>query len=132
MAEVVMRAPRFEHVLASQANKLTSSIAVTFLDADKKKYAVEISTKCAALTLAAIAAHLGEILSSIPAEDHPAVQPIVGKSVQTAMRDNGALALILTLESGAELPLEFPRGDLAKLSSQFAELAKLADPKQHH
>jgi hypothetical protein len=68
----------------------------------------------------------------IPAKDHPPIQPIHAKSAQPAMRDDGALALILTLETGAELPLEFRKDDLAKLSGQFAELAEIADKSSYH
>ena len=132
MPDVVMKAPLFEKVLSSTADKATKAVQITFLAADNKKYTVDISAQCAALALTAIAANLGEILSNVPAAEHPPMQPIVVRSAQTAMRDNGAVALILTLESGAKLPLEFQQQNLAELSEQFAELATLADRTARH
>ena len=44
------------------------------------------------------------------------------------MRDSGLAGLTIVLENGAELTLEFQRGDLVKLSALFAEMAAYASP----
>ena len=58
------------------------------------------------------------------------MQPVTVAGVRTQMRDNGNAGLMIVLESGAELPLEFQRGDLVKLSALFAEMAAYAAPGQ--
>ena len=99
---------------------------ITFLDTDRKKYEVELSAHCAGLTIAAASAHLGQIQSTLP--QGARTQPVAVTGVRTQMRDNGNPGLTLILESGAELPLEFQREDLVKLSALFAEMAAWASP----
>ena len=125
-----MIAPRFEYVLQAKADAEAAAVRLLFLGNDQKKYAVELSTHCAGLTIAAASAHLGEVLSALPREEHPPVQPVAVAGVRTEMRDNGNPGLMLVLESGAELPLEFQREDLIRLSGLFAEMAAYAAPGQ--
>lgn len=125
-----MIAPRFEYVLQAKADAGASAVRLLFLGTDQKKYAVELSAHCAGLTIAAASAHLGEVLSTLPREAHPPVQPVTVAGVRTEMRDNGNPGLMVVLESGAELPLEFQREDLIRLSSLFAEMAAYAAPGQ--
>ncbi len=125
-----MIAPRFEYVLQAKADADVGAVRLLFLGTDQKKYAVELSAHCAGLTIAAASAHLGEVLSTLPPEQHPPVQPVTVAGVRTQMRDNGNPGLMLVLETGAELPLEFQREDLIRLSGLFAEMAAYAAPGQ--
>ncbi len=90
---------------------------------------VELSAHYAGLTIAAASAYLGEVLSHIPPEQHPPVRPITVTGVRTQMRGNGSAGLMVILENGAELPLEFQREDLVKHSALFAEMAAYAAPR---
>lgn len=128
MAAATMIAPRFEYVLQAKADPKASAVRLLFLGTDQKKYAVELSAHCAGLTIAAASAYLGEVLAQIPPEQHPPVQPVTVTGVRTQMRDNGSAGLMVMLENGAELPLEFQREDLVKLSALFAEMAAYAAP----
>lgn len=123
-----MIAPRFEYVLQAKADADASAVRLLFLGTDQKKYAVELSAHCAGLTIAAASAYLGEVLSALPPEQHPPAQPVTVAGVRTQMRDNGNPGLMVVLENGAELPLEFQREDLVKLSALFAEMAAYAAP----
>jgi len=128
MAEATMIAPRFEYVLHSAGDTAASTVKLLFLGTDKKKYAVELSAHCAGLTITAASAHLGQILNALPPEEHPPVQPVIVAGVRAAMRESGLAGLTIVLENGAELPLEFQRADLVKLSALFAEMAAYASP----
>jgi hypothetical protein len=128
MTEATMIAPRFEYVLQSGTDAAAQTVKLLFLGTDKKKYAVELSAHCAGLAITAASAHLGQILTQLPPEEHPPVQPVIVAGVRAAMRDSGLAGLTIVLENGAELPLEFQRGDLVKLSALFAEMAAYASP----
>ena len=123
-----MTAPRFEYVLGAAADADAGAVKLTFLGTDRKKYDVELSAHCAGLTIAAASANLGRIQSALPPDANPPVQPVTVAGVRTQMRDNGNAGLMIVLESGAELPLEFQRHDLVKLSALFAEMAAWAAP----
>jgi hypothetical protein len=127
-AATKMTAPRFEYVLGAAADAEAGAVKLTFLGTDKKKYAVELSAHCAGLAIAAASAYLGRIQAAQPAGSTLAVQPVAVAGVRTQMRDNGNAGLMIVLESGAELPLEFQRQDLVKLSALFAEMAAWAAP----
>jgi hypothetical protein len=126
MARTKMTAPRFEYVLGAGADTEAGAVTITFLGTDRKKYEVELSAHCAGLAIAAAAAHLGQVQSCLP--EGVRVQPVAVTGVRTQMRDNGNPGLMIVLESGAELPLEFQRQDLVKLSALFAEMAAWASP----
>jgi hypothetical protein len=123
-----MTAPRFEYVLGAAADTGAGAVTLTFLGADRKKYAVELSAHCAGLAIAAASAYLGRVQAALPPDARTPVQPVTVAGVRTQMRDNGNAGLMIVLESGAELPLEFQRGDLVKLSTLFAEMAAWASP----
>jgi hypothetical protein len=123
-----MTAPRFEYVLGAAADTDAGAVKLTFLGNDKKKYAVELSAHCAGLAIAAASAYLGRIQAALPEGAQPVAQPVTVAGVRTQMRDNGNAGLMIVLESGAELPLEFQREDLVKLSALFAEMAAWAAP----
>ena len=123
-----MTAPRFEYVLGADADTEAHAVKLLFLGTDKKKYAVELSAHCAGLVIAAASAYLGRIQAALPEGSKTAVQPVTVAGVRTQMRDNGNAGLMIVLESGAELPLEFQREDLVKLSALFAEMAAYAAP----
>jgi len=123
-----MTAPRFEYVLGAAADIEASAVKLIFLGTDKKKYDVELSAHCAGLAIAAASATLGSILAALPPGANPPVQPVAVAGVRPHMRDNGNAGLMIVLESGAELPLEFQRADLVKLSALFAEMAAWASP----
>jgi hypothetical protein len=125
-ARTKMTAPRFEYVLGAGADAEAGAVTITFLGTDRKKYEVELSAHCAGLAIAATTAHLGQIQSTLP--EGARTQPVAVTGVRTQMRDNGNPGLTLILESGAELPLEFQREDLIKLSALFAEMAAWALP----
>jgi hypothetical protein len=125
-----MTAPRFEYVLGADADTQGGAVKLTFLGTDKKKYAVELTAHCAGLAIAAASANLGRVQAALPQGARTAVQPVTVAGVRTQMRDNGKAGLMIVLESGAELPLEFQRDDLVKLSALFAEMAAWAAPGQ--
>ncbi|MBV9550228.1 MAG: hypothetical protein JO256_11215, partial [Alphaproteobacteria bacterium] len=91
-------------------------------------YEVELSAHCAGLVIAAASAYLGRIQAAQPDGARAPVQPVAVAGVRPHMRDNGKAGLMIVLESGAELPLEFERDDLVKLSALFAEMAAFAAP----
>lgn len=128
MAATKMTAPRFEYVLGADADTQAGAVKLLFLGTDRKKYAVELSAHCAGLTIAAASAYLGRIQSALPPDAKAPVQPVAVAGVKPQLRDNGKAGLMIVLESGAELPLEFEREDLVKLSALFAEMAAYAAP----
>lgn len=115
--------PRFDYVLTSQADRANQSIRLTFQGADQQAHTIEVSARCAALTLAAMAAHLGELLSGLPREQYPEVQPIVVDGANAIPTGDGGVALILRLEGGADLPLEFSGPHIARVTAQLNEIA---------
>ena len=121
-----LTAPRFEFVLGSEADRQAQVVKLVFQSAEQKHYVIEISARCAAMTIAALAAHLGEILTGVAPEDYPDVQPISVRSAEAIPTGGGAVALVMTLEGGAELPLEFSGSNVIKLAAQFAEVAAQA------
>ncbi|OWK20719.1 hypothetical protein AJ88_26050 [Mesorhizobium amorphae CCBAU 01583] len=84
------------------------------------------------LAIAALAAEMGKLVAKLPADETPILQGIRGTGTQLAMKDDGTVTILLRLETGAELPLEFQAKDLVRLREQIDEAAKLADPKTRH
>ncbi|TIW97182.1 hypothetical protein [Mesorhizobium sp.] len=129
---IVMKAPVLEVVLASGVDQSAGTISVTFGSVDRKKFQLDFAPKCVPLAIAALAAEMGKLVAALPAERTPDLQGIRAIGTQLAMKDDGTVAILLRLESGADLPLEFQAKDLARLRDQIDEAAKLADPKARH
>lgn len=124
--------PLFMNILRADPLPDEQAIRIFFLGADDKKYEAKVSMTCAGALIAAVAANLGRLVEALPPDSQPPIQPIRCIGTQTAMKDDGSLALFLRLEDGAEVALEFAPSDLSKISAQFEELAKLADPNSRH
>lgn len=128
-----MKAPVFDRVLDSDIDVERKTVRLRFGGADKKAYWVELDLSCVPLAITALASSAGLLLSKLPEDKRGQVQrlpPVVG--TQTAMMDDGTVTLVLHMEGGAELPLEFDKEALAKLSAQIEELLTLADPKRRN
>jgi hypothetical protein len=132
MPETVMRAPRFEVVLTSGIDKAAEAVFVTFGSADKKKFQLDFSLKCVPLAIAALGAEGSKLAATYPVGRTPDLQGIRMSGTQLAMKDDGTVTLLLRLQSGAELPLEFQQKDLTRLRAQIDEAVQLADKKGHH
>ena len=120
---MVMTAPRFEYGLQSGANQQTKAVSLTFQGVDKQHYTLEVSVQCAAMAMTHLAARLGELLASIPADQVPDMQPISVRAAEAIPLEDGALALLLSLEGGAQLPLEFSGANVQKLAAAFTGMA---------
>ena len=132
MPETIMKAPVLDVVLASGIDAPAGTLSVTFGSVDKKKFQLDFSAKCVPLTIAALAAEMGKLVATLPADKTPALQGIAVTGTQLAMKDDGSVSLFLRLESGAELPLDFKAADLARLRQQIDEAVTVADRKTRH
>jgi hypothetical protein len=134
MPEVVMKAPIFTTLLRSNEDAKRKVVVLTFGTADMTKFEIEISTKCAPLAIVALVTHLGKLASTLPESEREQLQaqPIRCVGVTPAVGHKGSPALVLRLEGGAELPLEFSQESLAKIASALQELATAGDRSRYH
>jgi hypothetical protein len=132
MSEVTMTAPKFDVLLHSSARPDTQSIVLVFGSVDKRRFALEFSAQCVPIAIAAMAAEMGKIASTVPQDTTPTMQGIRAVGTTLAMKDDGTIALLLRLESGAELPLEFQQTELSKLRDQIEEAMTAADRMHRH
>src|SRR5437588_587445 len=128
---MAMTAPKFEVLLHSEARPTNRSILLVVGTADKKRFNLEFSVACAPVAIAAMIAELGKVVSTLPQNTLP-IQGIRTTGTTLAMKDDGTVALLLRLESGAELPLEFQHSDLAKLRDQIEEAMAASDQSKRH
>lgn len=131
MPENVMKAPMLEVVLSSGMNEAAEAVSVVFGSVDKQIYQLDFAIKCIPLAIAALAAEAGKLLDVLPATKQPALQGIRATGTQLAMKEDGTVALLLRLEGGANLPLEFQHKDLLNLRSQIDEAVQMASKRRH-
>lgn len=130
--ETVVRAPTFTTLLASQANLDVSSATLTMGTADRKKFELEFSVMALPAVITCLIAEAGRLFSKYPENTTPTLQGVRATGTTLAMKDDGTMALLLRLESGVELPLEFSAADLSRLRDQLQEATELADRDHHH
>ncbi|WP_146606138.1 hypothetical protein [Mesorhizobium kowhaii] len=127
----VMKAPMLEVVLSSRMDEAAEAVSVTFGSVDKKRFQLDFAIKCIPLAIAALAAEAGKLLAGLPADKQPNLQGIRATGTQLAMKEDGTVALLLRLESGADLPLEFQHKDLLNLRSQIDEAVQMTSKRRH-
>lgn len=132
MLESVMKAPRFELVLGSNADAKSKTVTITVGTIDKKKFTLDFSLACVPLAIAALAAEAGKIAATLPAHTTPNLQGIRTIASTLAMKNDGTVALLLKLETGVELPLEFQQADLSRLRAQIDEAILASDRNRRH
>jgi hypothetical protein len=130
--EVVMKAPLLDTLLGSGHRASSRSVSITFGSVEKTKFELDFSAKCVPLAITALTLELGKLAAKLPKDEKVEVQGVRITGSNIAMKDDGTVALLLTLAGGAQLPLDFKRSDLVKLRDQIDEAATLADPKTHH
>ena len=84
------------------------------------------------IVIAALVAELGRLAESFPRERTPSLQPIRIAGSQIGMREDGSVALLLTLETGAVFPIQLGQQDLAILGQQIEVALRLSDPSSRH
>ena len=133
MSDPAIKPTFVDLVLAAGVNPANHSVALTLGTPEMKKFEIELSLRCAPVLVAVVLGALGKLLPTVPPEQRPAVQPIVGKSLQLAISNtSGNPALMVTLETGAELVFEFQPGDLTRISQLMNELASVPDNTTRH
>ena len=93
------------------------SIRLEMLGEDQETHRIEVSTECAGVLVAALAAELAKL--DMEGMDQQLIRPT---SMQTGSTHDGEPMIILTLKGGMELPLVFKPDSLGVL---IAELEKL-------
>jgi hypothetical protein len=95
-------------------------------------YEIELSLQSVPVSIFALANEHGRVLSTLPAQDRPAVQPIQGTGIRPAIRTGGLPALILHLEGGGELTIEFSKEAIAEAAKALTELAVAIETQRYH
>lgn len=120
-------------VLAAGVNPVNHSVALTLGTPGLKKFELELSLRCAPVLVAVVLGAIGKLLPAIPPDQRPKVQPIIGKSLQLGVSNTtGNPALMITLETGAELAFEFDPEDMSRISQLMSEIASLGDTSTRH
>lgn len=123
---------RVQRVLWGKESENKQGLVLAFLGLDDKQYSVLLEYPAVIGTLANIIQVLPKL--SIPqSEVTPILQGFDVLGIQTAMKDDGSVALILELKGGAELPLVVEPSGLRALADELQQFAQLADPpvKRH-
>lgn len=128
----VRKAPRFEKMIASGRDAATQSVSLTFQDSAENNYEIELSLQSVPLSIFALVNEQARILSTIPAQERPAMQTIQGTGIRPAIGPDGAPALILYLEGGGELTIEFPKEAIVELAQALTELAAGTETHRYH
>jgi hypothetical protein len=128
----VRKAPRFEKLVASDRNVATRTVSLMFKGHDENNYEIELDLQSVPVSIFALANEYGRILSTLPATDRPAVQPIQGTAIRPALGPDGTPALILHLEGGGELTIEFSKTAIAAAAEALAELVTATDTDRYH
>jgi len=92
-------------------------IRLEMVGEDHKTHRIEVSSECAGVLVAALAAEMAKLDEG--ANDQQLIRPT---SMQTARTQNGEPMIILTLKGGAELPLVFKPESLSVLISELEKL----------
>ncbi len=128
----VRKAPRFEKLITSDRNVATRSVSLIFQDKSKNNYEIEFALQSVPVSIFALANEYGRILSTLPATERPAVQPIQGTGILPAVGVDGVPALILQLEGGGELTIEFSKEAIVAAANALSELATATNRIQYH
>src|SRR5947207_15341884 len=107
MAEKSAGAPRFEVVMQSEANPDTQSVVLTMATAGQKKVELEFALGCLPALITDLIVQTGRLLATLHERRIQDSQLLRVTDVRYALRDDGAILLVLFLEGGAELPFEF-------------------------
>ena len=128
MTESIMKAPVFTRVVSSGIDASKKTLSVSFLDAENKRYQVEVSIQCAGLAIIALLSEWGKLLAKLPDQGLQSIQPIVATGMKAAVKDDNATALVFHLENGASLVIEIPRDQLSGIARMFDELNQASAP----
>ncbi|HYU11575.1 MAG TPA: hypothetical protein VEK82_03295 [Stellaceae bacterium] len=132
MPKIVRKAPRFEKLLSSNRDLEKRTVSLRFGDHDEHNYEIELDLQAVPVSIFALANEYGRILSSLPAEERPAVQPIQGTGIVPALGPDGTPALILRLEGGGELTIKFSKDAIAEVSEKLTELLAATQTDRYH
>ena len=130
--EIEKDALRVQRVLGGKESEDKQGLVLVFLGVDDKQYTVLLEYPAVIGTLANLI-HVLPKLSIPQSEVTPILQGLDVLGIQTAMKDDGSVALILALEGGAELPIVVEPSALRALADELQQLAQLTDPpvKRH-
>jgi len=99
------------------------SIRLELLGEDQASHEVEVSTECAGVLAAALAAELEK--RNAQGRDQQFIRPT---GMQTAVSDHGDPMILISLKGGVELPLVFKPESLDVLISELEGLRRHIQP----
>ena len=97
------------------------SIRLEMLAEDQTTHAFEVSAECAGALVAALAAETEKLQDK-------AQQFIRPTAIQAARTEHGEAIVLMTLQSGAELPLVFQAQGLTLLIAELEGLLRVVEP----
>lgn len=111
--------PTFALVKESGIDGQRKSLFLVLESTEGEHFRLDFTPGCIPLTVAALSAELGYLLSRQPDSQPMDVQPIVIQSSEVAEMGSGAPVIMATLEGGAELPLQMTLQSLKALQRQI-------------
>lgn len=99
------------------------SILLDLLGDDQEIHSIEVSPECAGVLVAALAAETDKL--NVEGRDQQFLRPT---ALQTARTDAGEPMVLMTLASGAELPLVFKPESLGVLIGELEALQRGLQP----
>lgn len=121
-----------EAIVGSTSCRGSSSVTLTFRDAQDRSLNVVFAGAVIPAVIAALAARLNEIVDGVDHADRPALQTLQSSHVGLSMNDQGQIALLIGLEGAGELPIQLQSEQLAPLRDELEEAMKAIDPSRHN
>lgn len=124
-------APRFRAVLQSGNSAEEKAVMLGMGTPDNRRFEMLFDLGCIPTVLAALVAEAGKLSAKLQEKDRPPQQIINAVGMRAAMGANGGLAVILTLEGGAEIALQFPKDEAKDAALATLDLTEMVDPTKH-
>jgi hypothetical protein len=126
-----MEAPRFRTVLQSGHSAEEKAVMLAMGTPDDRRFEMLFDLGCIPTILAALLAEAGKLTAKLPEKDRPPQQVIYARNVRAALGANGDLAMLFTLEGGAEITLHFPKDEEIDVVQSSLEIAEMIDSTKH-
>ena len=118
--------------VGSSANAKDGSIAITFEDAQEKKLEVLLSVSVVPAVICLLAARLDELVGHVDYAGRPEFQTLQCANSDTAMNEHGDIALLIGLQGGGFLPIQFGTAHLSALKNKLEEALDSTNPKKRN
>jgi hypothetical protein len=124
--------PIFQRTISSNRDIRARTVSIAFEADDSKKYEVHFDIKCVPTAIFALTNEQGIVLSTLPQGERPAAQTIKGTGILPALNSAGMPALILQLEGGGELTIEYSKQAITEVAKHLAELVMAMNRGNYH